>query len=204
MLLQLFPPTIFASTEANISNLDIDYVQSAMISSRTVVLKEGYTKALVNSVDIVMTNPAVRQNQITFVPIENISVLMGADVTYDGITLTVQIGNQKVTMQIGSPYLIKEAEDQPPVTMDLRDIAGLDEPIQVINDVPYAPVRAMMEILDCYVQWFIIPDASNVNEFFTVITMSEISIDEARDLAKKGQKKLTDSYIPTDGISIDR
>ena len=171
------------------------------IPDHIVILKAGSNRALVNDTSIVMDDPAIIQDDIMFIPIESIAEFWDADITFDNTTLTIELDNRRVTLEINSWIMQFWTDGDRQTDIDLRNVLDenlTEQPIRRIDGIPYIAPEAVVVALGFFVRWVSL-DGQN----FAIITATEITAQEARALAIAAQPRLPvsdDSYITDDDI----
>ena len=103
------------------------------------------TKVMLEGQEIVFADqqPIIKAGR-TLVPARSVFEELGAVVSWDGETQTVTVEKDEISVQIpiGSNVLLKNGEEK-----------KLDVPAEIINERTMIPLRAVSEVLDCYVAW---------------------------------------------------
>ncbi|MCL2588601.1 MAG: copper amine oxidase N-terminal domain-containing protein, partial [Oscillospiraceae bacterium] len=150
--------------------------------SLVVIIQEGNLRALVDENVITASDPTIMQGDTMFVPIESITALMDADISFNGTTFIAELGNQTVVLEVGSWVMRTwiDGQEQPYLEGDLTEL-----PLHFTYDVIYAPLEILMTALGTYVNL-----VSLVGYTFAVITTDEISDQDALELATEAQHRL--------------
>lgn len=103
------------------------------------------TKVMLEGQEIVFADqqPIIKAGR-TLVPARSVFEDMGAVVSWDGETQTVTVEKDEISVQIpiGSNVLLKNGEEK-----------KLEVPAEIINGRTMLPLRAISEVLNCYVAW---------------------------------------------------
>jgi len=176
------------------SEIEAGYIlPTPHISVTSLVVQDGNTRALVDEVNIVLTDPAIVQGGVMLVPVGSLSGLMGATVNFNNPILSVESSNQRVELEVGSTIMRRWVNGVRQPDINLQDILGdthIAQPVQLINGIVYAPLRVLAYALGGYVEW--IPEGR-----FVVVTMLPISSLEARRLADLADTRLVPGYSPS-------
>ncbi|MCL2568175.1 MAG: Ig-like domain-containing protein [Oscillospiraceae bacterium] len=170
----------------------------------SVVVQDGAWRALVDEVNIVMTNPIFSVDGALFAPMDGISQMLGAATSFSSPTLSITMGNQRFEMDVGSVTIRQwmNGVRQPDTTIEaVLGGAHPVEPVRIVNGVVYAPLRLLTNLLGGHIMWLDYPPPGT-GPGFAVITMFPISNAEAYRLVREAQRRLHPSYVPTQGIAV--
>ncbi|MCL2827295.1 MAG: Ig-like domain-containing protein [Oscillospiraceae bacterium] len=175
------------------------------IADRYIVVQEWNNRAVVNGTDIHMIHQTVALYETMFIPIASISALLGAyPVTFADEILSITMGTRRIELTIGSLIVGVWENNVRQPDQNLQDIlppAWTAHPVQRIDNIVYAPVRALSLALGAEsVEWFA-PGPDDVGSF-AVISMRSITRDEAEAYLNISRPLLTPSYIGTTGIAV--
>jgi len=193
-----------AAPDAPLMQLDVAIPPELM--DRTVVVQINNTRALVDGEYIIMIEPALLPGTRTLIPIGSIAELMGADVTWNYPTMSVEMGNHRLEMDVGSYYLrrwLDGARILPDVhiqqvLIDSGDFAPA-EPIQLFHGTPYAPMGVLALALGGFIEWY---HRSGLGGGFAIASLRELTDDELADLVNEAIRRLDPDYVYTTGISV--
>ena len=155
----------------------------------TVIVRADSDRTLANDTAIVMDDPVIILDGFFFIPIESIAEFWDANVTFDDTTLTIELDNRRVTLEINSWLMQFWIDGERQTDIDLRNVLDenlTEQPLQRIDGIMYIALDGVVAALGFFVRW-----VSLESGYFAVVTANEIYQWEARTLAASAQARLT-------------
>ena len=176
---------------------DEEFEEPEDLPSRTVILRENSRRVLVDDRIITMSAPTLSEEDILLAPIDSIDILLEADVIFDDATLIVRQNERTVVLEMDSWIMQIWTGGALYEALNLEDILAV-KPIQIINDAAYVVVERLFFALGLYVREIVLD-----GYIYAVVTLSEISIQEARGLALGAQNRLDDPDFADEDNEFD-